>query len=238
MRKNIIKRINFAIILILVIILSGCESKGAEIATAETAITPIPTPLVHKTVQAVPQPTPASTVPEPLFDPELDIKAAPVDVPLELHIPALKVAAPVIGVGLNANNEMDAPKGPIGAEIWQTAMWYRASAIPGEPGIATFAGHVNDPLGLPGVFGHLRDLNPGDQIVVRFTNTSEEIRFNVIQNEVYNKRDAASPELRAKIFGIEPFPDGLSHIALITCTGYVINGEYDGFRIIFATRSD
>lgn len=219
-------------------IIAGCGSKEAVIVPAETSPTLIPTPLVHKTAQALTQPTPTSTISEPLFDPELDIKAAPVDVPLELQIPALKVDAPVIGVGLNSNNEMDAPKGPIGAEIWQTAMWYRASAIPGEPGIATFAGHVNDPLGLPGVFGHLRDLKPGDLIIIRFKNTSEEIRFNVIQNIIYNKREAADPDLRAKIFGIEPFPDGLSHLALITCTGYIINGEYDGFRIIFATRSE
>ncbi len=240
MRKISNLLVNMVLILNFTIAFAGCGGNENEAAQGNSfpSPTPYPTPIIHKTVQATFQPISTALIPEPLFDPALDIKAGPVEVPLELQIPALKVDAPVIGVGLNSDNEMDAPKGPIGGKIWQTAMWYRGSGIPGEPGIATFAGHVNDPLGLPGVFGHLRDLQPGDVIIIRFNNTSEEINYKVVQNIIYNKREAADPELRAKIFGIEPFPDGLSHLALITCTGYIINGEYNGFRIIFATRSD
>lgn len=223
-------------ILVLSILFAGCGNKATGEELTEDSPSPMPTPLVHKTVQVIIQPTPTPSIPEPLFDPDLDLNSEPVNVPLELQIPSLKVDAPVIGVGLNSENEMDAPKGPIGGSIWQTAMWYRGSGVPGEPGTATFAGHVNDPLGLPGVFGHLRNLSPGDLIVVRFKNTSEEIRFIVVQNIVYNKREAADPDLRAQIFGAEPLPDDLSHLALITCTGYIVNGEYDGFRVIYATR--
>jgi hypothetical protein len=229
---------NMFMVLVFAITFAGCGGKETAGILENTSPPPLPTPVIHKIAEPINQQTPTAIVPEPLFDPALDLKASPVEVPLELKIPALKVEAPVLGVGLNAENEMDAPRGPIGDPIWQTAMWYRGSGIPGEPGIATFAGHVNDPLGLPGVFGNLRVLKPGDLIEVRFKNTSEEIHFNVIQNIIYNKREAADPDLRALIFGIEPLADGLSHLALITCTGYIVNGKYDGFRIIFATRSD
>lgn len=238
MRKISKSLFNLALIIYFAIALAGCGGNENEEARAESSPSPFPTPIIHKTVQTTFQPAPTPLINEPLFDPALDLKTGPVEVPLELQIPALKVEAPVIGVGLNSNNEMDAPRGPIGDAIWQTAMWYRGSGIPGEAGTATIAGHVNDPLGLPGVFGHLRDLKPGDEIIVLFKNTSEEIHYTVVQNLIYTKREANDPDLRAMIFDAEPSSDGLSHLALITCTGYVINGEYNGFRVIFATRSN
>jgi sortase (surface protein transpeptidase) len=230
--------------MILAAVLAGCGNKDAGKGPVEVTPSLIPTPVVHKTLQPTVQPT--LIVPEPFFDPDLDIYAGPVDVPLELQIPSIKVDAPVIGVGLNSKNEMDAPRGPIGSSIWKTAMWYRGSGIPGEPGTAMFAGHVNDPLGLPGVFGHLRDLHTGDPIIVHFKNTSEDISFAVDQVIVLNRKQASDPALLAQIFGSssdsnddqQPEPDGLSHLTLVTCTGYIVNGEYDGFRVVFATRSN
>ena len=86
----------------------------------------------------------------------------------------------------------------------------------------------------PESFGHLRDLKPGDEIIVLFKNTSEEIHYTVVQNLIYNKREANDPDLRAMIFSAEHLPPmALSHLALITCTGYIINGEYNGFRVDF-----
>jgi sortase (surface protein transpeptidase) len=225
-------------IAVLAAVLTGCASGQSGQVLAGISPSVMPAPLVHKTLETTVQLTPTPIFIELLIDPDLDLHAEPVEVPLEIQIPALKVQAPVIGVGLNSENEMDAPRGPIGSSIWQTAMWYRGSGIPGEPGTATFAGHVNDPLGLPGVFGHLRDLLPGDLIIVHFIHTSEEIHFVVNENIVYNKREASDPAVTARIFGKEPEPDGLSHIMLITCTGYIVNGQYDGFRVIYATRSN
>jgi sortase (surface protein transpeptidase) len=215
--------------------LTGCTTRKTGGVLPVTSPTLMPTPLIHKTIQATVQATPTPIVPGPLFDPELDLRSGPVDVPLELEIPSIKVNAPVLGVGLTSKNEMDAPRGPIGGSIWQTAMWYRGSGIPGEPGIATFAGHVNDPLGLPGVFGHLRDVKLGDQIIIHFINTSTDLHFIVDQTKVYNKKEASDPAVLAQIFGAEPPLDDLSHLALITCTGYIVNGEYDGFRVVYAT---
>ena len=87
--------------------------------------TSLPTgqPRAQSTDQPTAQATPTPIVLGPLFDVGLDIKAAPVEVPLELKIPSLKVTAPMMGVGLTSGNEMDAPKGPIGDPVWHTAFW-------------------------------------------------------------------------------------------------------------------
>jgi len=47
---------------------------------------------------------------------------------------------------------MDVPRGSVNDPAWQTAFWYRGSALPGERGTMTVAGHVTDLLGQPGAF--------------------------------------------------------------------------------------
>jgi hypothetical protein len=204
-------------------------------AAGQPAIQATGLPVTQATVQA----TPTLYIPGPLFYPNLDLKVGPVDVPLELQIPSLKVNAPVVGVGLTIKNEMDAPKGPIGDPIWQTAFWYRGSVIPGEAGTATFAGHVNDPLGQPEIFAHLQKLNPGDPIIVHVKNTSIDIPFMVDLVKVYSIKEVSDPAVIAKIFGAgpQPAPGGLSHLTLITCAGKIVKGEYDHYTVVYATRS-
>jgi hypothetical protein len=120
-------------------VLGGCGIKGTGEALTNATPSLISLPAIQRAAQltaqstflptALPtaqpsaQPTPTPIVLGPLFEEGLDIKAAPVEVPLELQIPFLKVNAPVLGVGLTSDNEMDAPKGPIGDPIWHTAFW-------------------------------------------------------------------------------------------------------------------
>jgi hypothetical protein len=210
-------------------------SQPAIQATGQPGIQVTGQPATQATVQATPTPF----IPGPLFYPNLDLKVGPVDVPLELQIPSLKVNAPVLGVGLTAKNEMDAPKGRIGDPVWQKAFWYRGSVIPGQPGTATFAGHVNDPLGQPEIFAHLQKLNPGDSIIVHVKDTSIDIPFKVDLVKVYSIKELSNPAVIAKIFGAgpQPAPDGLSHLTLITCAGKIVEGQYDHYTIVYATRS-
>ena len=229
-------------LLVIAAVLTGCGNKETGEALAEPLPSVMPSPLVHTTVQLTPTPF----VLGPLFDPDLDLWAGPVDVPLELQIPSLKVDAPVLGVGLTSENEMDTPRGPIGDSIWHTAFWYRGSGIPGESGTATIAGHVNDPLGKPEIFARLEDLHPGDLITVHVKNTTIDIRFSVDQVKVYSIQESSDPAVLAQVFGAgpvsgtgpQPALDGLSHITLVTCTGYIVNGEYDRFTVVYATRSN
>jgi sortase (surface protein transpeptidase) len=141
---------------------------------------------------------------------------------------------------------MDSPKGPIGDPVWHTAFWYRGGGLPGNPGTATIAGHVNDPLGQPEIFAHLQDLHPGDLIIVHIKYTTIDIRFIVNQTKAYSVQQSSDPAVLTQIFGAgpvagngpQPAPDGLSHLTLITCAGYIINGEFDHHTVVYATRSN
>jgi hypothetical protein len=132
-------------------------------------------------------------VSKPLTDlVNLDLRAPPVDVPLELRIPSLQIRARVLAVGITSKNVMDAPKGPAGDPVWQKAFWYRGSGIPGDPGTATIAGHVTVG-GRPALFARLRDLRPGDLIIVHDTRSGLVARFLVTEMQTYSAQQAADP---------------------------------------------
>lgn len=248
-------------VLTLAMVLGGCGVKETGVAltkpipslmslpaiqrVAQSTSLPIGQPTTQSSAQPTAQPTPTSIVLGPLFEVGLDIKAAPVEVPLELKIPTLKVNAPVLGVGLTLGNEMDAPKGEIGDPVWHTAFWYRGSGLPGEAGTATIAGHVNDPLGRDEIFAHLQDLQPGDLVIIHYTKLNIEITFTVDQVEVYSLQESSDTDVLSKIYGTgpvsgkapQPSLDGLSHLTLITCAGNIVNGQFDHHVVVYATRT-
>ena len=251
----------FVTVLILLAAITGCGNKETGKAlvgpppsplllpsvrpTVKPSLQPTVQPTVQPTIKPTVQLTPTPFVLGPFFDPDFDLRAGPIEVPLELQIPSLKVNAPVLGVGLTSENVMDAPKGPIGDPVWHTAFWYRGSGLPGEPGTATIAGHVNDPLGRPEIFANLQDLLPGDLIIIHYTKLNIDITFNVDQVKDYSLQESSDPAVLAQIYGAgpvsgtEPQPslDGLSHLTLITCAGYIVNGQFDHHVVVYATRS-
>ena len=242
-------------------VLGGCTTPP----TGGTQSGPRPSSLAPASVQPAIQPSARSTLPPtvhpptqtptqtatqplaigPLIIPGLDLRAGPVAVPLELHIPSIGVSGPMVGVGITPQNLMDAPRGPIDDPLWQAAFWYRGSGIPGDSGTATIAGHVDDPLGRPAIFARLHELRPGDLIVVNDTRSGLDLRFLVTQNEIYTLQQSADRAVLAQIYGAgpvagqgpQPAPDGLAHLTLITCTGYIVNGSFDHHVVVYATRS-
>jgi Sortase domain len=232
-------------VLVIAAVLAGLGNKETGDALAGIHPSLLFYPADQPTEQSAVQPTPTLFVPGPLINADIDIKAGPVFVPLELQIPALKVTAPVLGVGLTAENVMDSPKGPVGDPVWQTAFWYRGSGLPGQPGTATIAGHVDDLIGNEEIFAHLQDLQPGDLIIVRYTASNIDIRFSVDQVKVYSIQESSDPLVLAQIYGAgpvagtgpQPARDGLSHLTLITCAGNVVNGQFDHHTVVYATRS-
>lgn len=239
-----------AIVMVIVAVLAGCGNNKSGEALAGPPPTPISSPSDQPVVQLTAQPTvhltPTVFVSGPLVDTDLDLRAGPVDVPLELLIPSLNVNAPILGVGLTLENVMDSPKGPIGDPVWHTAYWYRGSGIPGDVGTATIAGHVNDPLGRPEIFADLQDLQPGDLIIIHVKYTNTDIRFIVNQTKTYSLKESSDPEVLTQIYGAgpvagtepQPAPDGLSHLTLITCAGYIVNGQFDHHTVVYATREE
>src|SRR5688572_637832 len=78
--------------------------------------------------------------------------------PNEMEIPKIGVRAPIVPVGTQADGTMASPTGAVDIGWWQ-------GRKPGE-GNALFAAHVNW-NGRVGTFFRLKDLKPGDEIVVK-----------------------------------------------------------------------
>jgi len=87
--------------------------------------------------------------------------------------------------------------------------WYRFGPHPGDPGTAVLAAHIAYD-GVDGVFRHLADLAPGDEILVRPAGDAAVRRFVVDEVVRYPKDD-----LPADVWT----RTGPPRLALITCGG-------------------
>lgn len=80
--------------------------------------------------------------------------------PNRIAIPSLNIDAMIEDVGVNNKNNIAVPKS------FQTVGWYKYSVLPGEKGMSIFDGHLNNALGMDGVFSDLGKIRIGDDIVV------------------------------------------------------------------------
>jgi sortase (surface protein transpeptidase) len=136
--------------------------------------------------------------------------------PTRLIIPALEVDATIEAVGQDDDGLMALPSSVA------TVAWYMRGPKPGETGNAVMAGHLDDVKGRPAIFWALDELEPGDEIVVRFGDKQEK-RFEVMGLETY---DADAAPL-TRIFGVDFERD----LNLITC-----NGAWDAQGNVYEER--
>ncbi|WP_285507437.1 class F sortase [Actinokineospora sp. NBRC 105648] len=81
--------------------------------------------------------------------------------PVGLSVAAIGVEeSELVPLGLGGAGELLPPAD------YARAGWYADGPVPGDPGPAVLAGHVDSKAG-PAVFFRLGDLRPGDRIVVR-----------------------------------------------------------------------
>ena len=120
-------------------------------------------------------------------------------------MPALKISAPVVPVGVGASGAMAIPHDVA------TVGWYRFGALPGSTtGSAVFSGHVDAADQGVGVFARIGKLNPGDLIDV--TDTAGVTRaFRVVAREEWTKGRVPLDRLFDRA--------GRPRIVLITCGG-------------------
>lgn len=78
------------------------------------------------------------------------------------------------------------------------------SAVPGAASTVLFAGHIDDPLGRPGVFAHIDRLQPGDLIIVHDTRTALDLRFAVTASMTYSLAQANDPAVLTEMNGLGP----------------------------------
>ncbi|MFD9792155.1 class F sortase [Streptomyces sp. NPDC059070] len=141
--------------------------------------------------------------------------------PVRVRIPAIRVDAPVMRLGLGRDGSLDVP--PPGRS--DTAGWYQDGTAPGADGTAVLAGHVDDARG-PAVFYALGALKKGVRIEVARADRRTAV-FTVDAVEVYP--NDAFPDRR--VYG----PAGRPELRVITCGGgFSEKSGYRGNVVVFA----
>ena len=147
--------------------------------------------------------------------------ALPPSPPDRIRIPALRVDAPLMGLGLTRAGSLDVPP----AERKNLAGWYEAGTTPGETGTAIVAGHVDNADG-PAVFYRLGALKKGSTIEVERRDGGTAL-FSVDAVEVYAAK--AFPD--EKVYGAATRPE----LRVITCGGgYSRSTGYQANVVVFA----
>jgi sortase (surface protein transpeptidase) len=134
-----------------------------------------------------------------------NVAVIPPAYPVRLDVPALDIDANVQDVGITARGNMGTPNN------FTDVGWYTYGSIPGQQGTALIDGHVDNGLGLAGVFKHLSDIQTGDDIYV-INHAGQKVHFVVTDIEYYGYEDAPTSE----IFGSG---QGAPTLKLITCGG-------------------
>ncbi|MFF5368018.1 class F sortase [Streptomyces sp. NPDC013187] len=141
--------------------------------------------------------------------------------PDRIRIPAIRVDAPLTGLGLTTTGSLDVP--PAADE--NLAGWYEAGTTPGERGTAIVAGHVDNADG-PAVFYDLGALARGSTVEVDRRDGGVAV-FTVDAVEVYAAKDF--PDER--VYGAARRPE----LRVITCGGGWSRGTgYQGNVVVFA----
>lgn len=125
-------------------------------------------------------------------------------IPLRIQVPSIGVDAVVEQVGVRDDGAMANPSS------FATTGWYKFGGKPGGAGNAVIAGHVNNALGLSGVFARLSDVQIGDSIFVG-DSTGTTLTYSVNSKTQYTTADAPLEEIFRTT--------GFSQLVLITCEG-------------------
>ncbi|MFJ5993975.1 class F sortase [Streptomyces sp. NPDC092370] len=147
--------------------------------------------------------------------------ALPPSPPGRIRIPAIRVNAPLTGLGLTRTGSLGVPP----AADDNLAGWYEAGTTPGERGTAIVAGHVDNADG-PAVFYRLGALARGSTIEVDRRDGGVAV-FTVDAVEVYTAEDFPDET----VYGAAPRPE----LRVITCGGGYSHGTgYQGNVVVFA----
>jgi hypothetical protein len=154
-----------------------------------------------------------SSLPSSASTPSPSVQATPAGLPAsdptaatptELDIAVVGLRMPIVPVGVAPDGEMALPPSPA------SAGWYRYGSHPGDPqGATVIAGHLDEPWYGTGPLGRLRDVAPGDSVVVRTGSTSR--RYVVVDAQAVHKTRLDL----AALFRV----DGPPSLHIVTCGG-------------------
>jgi LPXTG-site transpeptidase (sortase) family protein len=135
---------------------------------------------------------------------EKTLSEVPSKHPQRLIIPKLDIDAKILDMGINAAGNMDAPHNFVDVG------WFKLGTVPGEIGSSVIDGHEDNGLSLDGVFKHLEDLRPGDDVYVVQAD-GKKLHFKVEVSEIYPYNNAPLQKIFARA--------DKARLNLITCAG-------------------
>ncbi|WAU83681.1 class F sortase [Streptomyces sp. Qhu-G9] len=138
-----------------------------------------------------------------------------------IRIPAIRVDAPAVPVGLDMEGWVDAPP----PEDPNLAGWFSGAVSPGEKGTAVVVGHVDNSQG-PAVFYGLGALKKGNRVEVGRKDGKTAV-FEIYGIEVFEKNNFPGD----RVYGNSGTPE----LRVITCGGgFSKQNGYDGNVVAFA----
>jgi LPXTG-site transpeptidase (sortase) family protein len=143
--------------------------------------------------------------------------------PQKFAIPSLGIDTTVIEVGVTAKGNMAVPKS------FQEVGWYKYGPQPGNNGSAVMAGHVDNGLGLAGVFKKLQSIGIGDRVTVT---------DDAGQQAVFQVTATSSLDYKSTDTGNIFLTTGEPTLTIITCEGAWVQSDrtYDHRLVVTAKR--
>lgn len=189
----------------------GANDRGAPTST----VPPVSSTTTERERDAEPR---ATATQRPLSQ----VVAESVRVPTRLVIESLDVDAPIEAYGIDeGTRQMDVP------DNVRDVGWYEYGPSPGQSGSAVLAAHVDLASQGPGVFFRLKEMEPGDVVVISFDDGSEE-SFEVRARQTYDKDELPLDVVFSR--------DGPPVLTLITCGGGFSSSSrsYDSNVVVYA----
>lgn len=175
---------------------SGGSSTASTVSEMPPAPVPVAAPVVPP-VAAVP------AIPAPVAEPELP-EPPRVD-PESVEIPKINAHSTLAPMGLQADGTLEVPP----TNQPKQAGWYSGGPAPGEIGAAVLLGHF-DGNKQAGIFYRLRELVPGDEILVKRKDGTT-LKF-LVQRAQQVAKDTFPTDV---VYGDTEAPE----LRLITCGG-------------------
>ena len=125
--------------------------------------------------------------------------------PVELRLPSLGIDARVLPIGVERGGELEIP------EDVRTVGWYRFGPGPGDrQGSVVMSGHIDSAEQGKGSFFRLRELRPGNTVLVRMS-SGRSWRYRVVAREVWPKTVVPLDRIFSR--------SGAPRLTLVTCGG-------------------
>lgn len=147
----------------------------------------------------------------------------PASRPTRVRVPSLGIDSSLIELGLQDDRTVEVPPTAPGSP----AGWYENSPTPGSRGPAVLLGHVSDTEDGTGVFGHLKDIQPGALVEVDRADGTTAV-FRVDRAVSYDRGGFPKDEVYGNTDDAQ--------LRLITCDSYnAWTGHWDNNFVAFAT---